>query len=324
MSKNKFKVVITDLGYQSYDLEKKELAGLDVNLILAECSNEDEVSEICKDADGVIVRMAPVGEKAINAMEKCKVISRYGVGVDNVNVKSATNKNIIVAHVRNYCNEDVSDHAFALLMACIRKVSHRDRQVRSGMWDIGAKNPVYRVKGKTLGLIGYGGISRTLHRKFSGFDLGEVLVFDPFVSAEEIRKYGARKVEVSEIIEKADFISIHAPLTKETFHMIGESELKAMKSTAILVNTSRGPLVDSKALYNALKTGEINSAGLDVHEVEPPLKDYNLFELDNVILTDHCGWYTEESQGELQRTAAKNVALVLKGENPLYCVNPKS
>ena len=323
MSENKLKVVITDLGYLSYEPERNELAELDVDLVLAECSTEDEVAEICKDADGVIVRLATVGEKAIAAMEKCKVISRYGVGYDNVNVKAATESNIIVAHVRNYCNEDVSDHAFALLMACVRKVSHRDRQVRSGMWDIGAKDPVFRIKGKTLGLIGYGGISRTLHKKFSGFDLGEVLVSDPFVSVEEIEKSGARKVEISEIIEKADFISIHAPLTKETHHLIGEAELKAMKSTAILINTSRGPLVDNKALYNALKNGEINSAGLDVHEIEPPAKDYNLFELDNVILTDHCGWYTEESQGELQRTAAKNVTLVLKGKNPLYCVNPE-
>ncbi len=319
----KFKVVITDLGYASYQPEKDELSAIDAELVLAKCSTEVEVGEACADADGVITRLAPVGAAAIEKMEKCRVISRYGVGVDNVDVQAATAKKIPVANVREYCNEEVSDHALALIMACARKTSIRDRQVRAGMWDIGAKNPVYRIAGKVLGLVGYGAISRALHRKVSGFGLAEVLVYDPYVPAAEAAQNGARSVELDELLRRADYISIHAPLTDATRRMIGAEQFKAMKPTAILVNTSRGPLVDTDALYEALLRGEINSAGIDVHDPEPPKKDCKLFRLDNVVLTDHAGWYSQESQLALQQTAARNVALVLAGKPPLFCVNPE-
>lgn len=320
---SEFKVVITDLGYASYQPEKDELAAVDAEMVLAECSTEDEVGEACSDADGVINRAVFIGPAAMDKMEKCRVISRYGVGVDNVDVAAATERKIIVANVRDYCDEEVSDQALALIMACARKTSIRDRQVRAGEWDIGAKDPVYRIAGKVLGLVGYGTIARTLHRKVAGFNLAEVLVYDPYVEPEETAKNGARSVEMDELIAKADYISIHAPLTDSTRHMIGAEQFGAMKPTAILVNTSRGPLVDTDALYEALTTGQINSAGIDVHDPEPPKKDCKLFGLDNVVLTDHAGWYSEESQLALQQSAARNVALVLAGKKPLFCVNPE-
>ena len=323
MAKARPKVVVTDLGYASYEPEKKELAAVKARLVLAECSTEEEVGEACRDADGVITRMAPVSAGAIAKMEKCRVISRYGVGVDNVDVPAATARKIVVANVRDYCNEEVSDQALALLLACVRRISSRDRQVRAGMWDIGAKEPFYRVAGKVLGLVGYGAIARTLHRKCSGFNLAEVLACDAFIPAEQIRANGATPVGLDELLTRSDFVSLHVPLTDSTRHLIGEKALKAMKPTAILVNTSRGPVVDCGALYKALKSGWIASAGLDVHEKEPPGKDYPLFKLDNVVLTDHNGWYSEESQLLLQRTAARNVARVLSGQPPLYCVNPE-
>jgi D-3-phosphoglycerate dehydrogenase len=271
----------------------------------------------------VITRLAPVTAEAIAQMKRCRVIARYGVGVDNVDVAAATARGIPVANVRDYCNEDVSDHALALLMACVRKISLRDRQVRAGRWDIGSADPVYRVAGKVLGLLGYGAIARTLHRKVSGFALAEVLAFDPFVGAEQMAKTGATKVTLEELLERSDFISVHAPLTDQTRHIIGAAELAKMKSTAILVNTSRGPLIDPDALYEALTTGQINSAGLDVHEPEPPEANSRFFGLDNIVLTDHTGWYSEESQLTLQQTAARNVARVLAGERPVFCVNPE-
>jgi len=323
MSEGKPKVVVTDLGYASYDPERAELASVEAELLLAECSTEQEVAEACKDADGVITRLAPVTARAIEGMDNCRVIARYGVGVDNVDVPAATAKGIVVANVRDYCNEDVSDHALALLLACVRKISVRDRQVRAGMWDIGAKDPVWRIAGKTLGLVGYGAIARTLHRKVSGFGLAEVLAYDPFISAEEMAKTGATKVELDDLFRRADFISVHAPLSDQTHHMIGREQLAMAKSTAILVNTSRGPLVDPDALYEALTSGRINSAGLDVHEPEPPEASSRFFKLDNVILTDHAGWYSQESQLALQRSTARNVALVLAGKRPLFCVNPE-
>jgi D-3-phosphoglycerate dehydrogenase len=323
MAKKKLKVVVTDLGYASYEPEKEILAEVGAEMVLARCSTQAEVGKACADADGVITRLAPVGAEAIAKMRKCRVISRYGVGVDNVDVAAATKRGIPVANVRDYCNEDVSDHALGLLLACARRVSSRDRQVRAGKWDIGAKEPIHRIAGKVLGLIGYGAIARTLHRKVSGFGLAEVLAHDAFIPPEQIEQGGARPVGMAELLARSDFISLHVPLTESTRHLIGTEQLKAMKPTAILVNTSRGGVVDADALYHALKEGRIASAALDVHEVEPPPKDYKLFELDNVILTDHAGWYSEESQLALQRTTARNVALVLGGGRPLFCVNPE-
>jgi D-3-phosphoglycerate dehydrogenase len=317
------KVVITDLGYASYNPEREELGETGAELVLAECADEAQVAEACADADAVITRMAPVRAQAIAAMQKCRVISRYGVGVDNVDVAAATARGIPVAHVRDYCNEEVSDQALAHMLACVRKISSRDRQVRAGMWDIGAREPVHRIAGKVLGLVGYGAIARTLHRKMTGFNLAEVLVHDAFIPADQIEKAGARPVEMDELLAQSDFISLHVPLTDATRHLIDGDALGKMKPTAILVNTSRGPVVDADALYEALKSGRIAAAGLDVHEQEPPPSDYRLFELDNVVLTDHAGWYSEESQEALQRTAARNVALVLGGKKPLYCVNPE-
>jgi len=318
-----FKVVITDLGYATYEPEREQLATAGkIELVLAECVTEADVAGACKDADGVITRLAPVGPDAINAMEKCRVIARYGVGVDNVDIPAATAKGIPVCNVRAYCNEDVSDHALALLMSCVRRTASRDKQVRAGEWDIGSKEPVYRVAGKTLGLVGYGGIPRVLHRKVSGFGLKEVLIFDPYVSDDDAKAAGVRKVSLDELCTESDFISVHAPLNDETRHMIGPDQFGKMKKTAILINTSRGPVVHPLALLEALKHGYIASAGIDVYDPEPPPKDSPLFELPNVVLTDHTGWYSEESQLELQTSAAKNVALVLSGQPPLFCVNP--
>ncbi len=319
-----FKVVITDLGYASYDPERGELAAAgDVELVLTDCKTEAEVARACRDADGVITRLGPVGANAIAAMTKCRAISRYGVGVDNVHIPTATAKGIAVCNVRGACNEDVSDHALALLLSCIRRTASRDKQVRAGLWDIGSKEPVYRIAGKTLGLVGYGAIARFLHRKVSGFGLAEVLIFDPFVPDADAAKAGVRKVSLDELCRRADYISVHAPLNDETRHMIGPAQFASMKPTAILVNTSRGPVVDPAALVDALKTGRIASAGIDVHEPEPPPKNSPFFALPNIVLTDHTGWYSEESQFELQSKAARNIALVLSGKPPLFCVNPE-
>lgn len=320
-----FKVVVSDLGYATYDPEREQLAAAgDVELVLAECETEADVAEACKDADGVITRLAPVGADAIGAMENCQVIARYGVGVDNVDIDAATAKGIPVCNVRGYCNEDVSDHALALLLSCVRRTVSRDRQVRAGEWDIGSAEPVYRIAGKTLGLVGYGAIPRVLRRKVSGFGLKEILIFDPYVSDEDAAEAGVRKVALGELCREADLISIHAPLTDETRGMIGAEQFAAMKPTAIVVNTSRGPVVDTDALVDALKTGKIMSAGVDVYDPEPPPSDSPLFDLPNIALTDHTGWYSEESQLELQQSAAKNVALVLSGKEPLFCVNPET
>lgn len=317
------KVLIAESRYASHDYELGVLKEVGAEVVVERSDKEEVLSKLVKDIDALIVNLAPITANVIHAMQKCKCISRYGVGVDNVDIKAATAKKVAVLNVRNYCNEDVSDHALALLMTCVRKINLLDRHVRKGEWNIPGKKPIFRIAGKTLGLVGCGAIGRVLVRKVSGFGLAEVLVFDPYVGAEDLRKAGARKVELDELLAKSDFLSIHAPLTDSTRHLIGREQFQKMKKTAILVNTSRGPLVDTAALADALRNGQIAYAGIDVFEQEPAAKDCPLFGLENCCLTDHVGWYTEESQVELQTLAARNAALVLAGQPPLFCVNPE-
>jgi len=317
------KVVIAESRYDSHEHEMAVLKEIGAEVVLERSDNPETIAEVARDADALIVNLAPITADVINAMERCKCISRYGVGVDNVDVAAATAKGIAVLNVRNYCNHDVSEHALALMLSCGRKTALLDRHVRKGEWNIPARVPIYRMAGKVLGLVGCGAIGRHLVQKASAIGLSETLIYDPFVPAEQIAEMGAKKAELAEVLTDSDYISIHAPLTDETHHMIGAEQFKIMKPTAILVNTSRGPLIDTDALYEALKNGEIAVAGIDVFEQEPAPKDCKLFGLDNVVLTDHAGWYSEESAVELQTIAAKNAALMVTGEAPLYCVNPE-
>jgi D-3-phosphoglycerate dehydrogenase len=319
------RVVITDLGYSSYDVEREELAALgEVDLVLARCASEADVAEACGEADAVIVRMAPVSGKAIEAMRRCRVISRYGIGVDNVDVEAATRKGIPVCNVRDYCREEVSDHVLALLFSCARRIASRDRKVRAGAWDVGSREPVHQVSGRVLGFIGYGAIPRTLRRKVSGLGFKEILIDDPYVTDADARSEGVRRVSLDELCALADFISVHVPLNEETRHLVGAAQFALMKPTAIFINTARGPVVDTEALASTLEEGRIMAAGVDVYEPEPPRKDSRLFALDNIVLSDHMAWYSEESQIELQRLTARNAALVLAGKPPLFCVNPET
>lgn len=318
----KFKVVLLEDRYASHEHERKVLEKIGAEVIEGgSAKTAEEVIALCRDADGVTVNLAPMNAEVISKLEKCKAIARYGVGYDNVDTAAATKKGIMVVNVPDYCLEDVSDQAFALFMACVRKTSIRDRQVRAGMWNIGKKDPMYRIAGKTFGLAGYGNIPKTLHRKLKGFDLARVLVFDPFVPEEVIKAAGAVKVDFDTLLRESDFISNHVPLNDKTKHLFNKAAFAKMKKTAFFINTSRGGLVDTQALYEALKNGVINCAGLDVHEQEPVAKNYVLFELDNVILSDHTGWYSEEAQVELQTKAAQAVADVLTGKTPKSVVN---
>jgi len=314
-------VVITDSGYKSYEIEREVLAPLNVNLVIQQCQTEDDVIALARDADGVIVRLQPFTDKVMSSLPKCRVVGRYGVGVDNIAVKAATRHGIAVGNVCDYAVNEVAEQALALLLSCARKVTGHDKLIRAGAWDIGQKDPIHRIHGRTLGLIGLGRIPQMLVRKVAGFEF-DVLACDPFISEEDASKLGVRLVDLDTLLAESDYISVHAPLNEKTRHMINESALRKMKPTAILINTARGPVVDIQALYRALKEGWINSAGIDVHEQEPVPKDYCLFELENVVISDHAGWYSEESIMDLQRGAAEAVLAVLKGGWPKFLVNP--
>lgn len=318
----KFKVVVTDLGYPTYEHEKEVLEPVGAKLELATCQTEEEVIKACKGADGVLNRAAPMTARVIRSLDKCKVIARYGVGVDNVDVGTATGMGIVVANVPNYCNDEVSTHAVALLLALARKIVSHDKAVRNGAWDLGSADPIYRTAGSTVGLVGLGRIARTVARKLQGFDM-KIIATDPFVSVEEAEGIGVELVEVDTLLRTSDFVSLHAPLMDSTKKMINAEALAKMKPSAYLVNTSRGGLIDQAALITALKDHQIAGAALDVYEIEPLEPDSPLKELDNVILVDHAGWYSENSIVDLQTSAAKAVAAVLSGEKPESAVNPQ-
>lgn len=319
-----FKVIVTDDRYGSYEEEKTVLKEIGASVEVHNLGNEGQTIEVLRDADGILVNLHPLPATVIQELQKCRVISRYGVGYDNVSVETATAKGIWVARVPDYCLEDVSDQALALLLGCVRKVAFKDRRIREGAWNLHREQPSYRITGKTLGLIGYGAIARTLHRKISGFGLGRVLVFDPYLDPKKIEENGAESATLRSLLKNSDYISVHAPLNDGTQGLIGSRELSLMKKTAILINTSRGPLLEEKAVAEALANGKIAAAGLDVFEAEPLPAESPLRQLDNVILSDHTGWYSEESVTELKTKAAQNVLAVLNGGKPIYPVNHPS
>lgn len=317
----KYKVVVTDDRYKNYDEEKKVLNEIDAELVVADCKTKEEVLEVCMDADGILCNLAPMPAEVIEKLEKCKIISRYGVGYDNVDVKACTKKGIYLSNVPDYCAEEVSDQALALLMCCARKVARRDAQVRKGMWNIGSSDPIYRIAGKTFAFMGFGMIGKCLYRKIKGLNFSRIMIFDPYLDENTIKSFGAEKVDFETALKEADFISIHMPLNEKTKSIINREALSLLKKTAIIINTSRGPLIDEEALIDTLKEGKINCAGLDVHNKEPLDKDNPLMYLENCVLTDHVGWYSEESMDELKRKAAENVRDVLICGEPKYKIN---
>jgi D-3-phosphoglycerate dehydrogenase len=312
-------VTVIDGGYDSYDTERRILAPFDVEVVLRDCNRDAAmVAQAVRDADAVLVRESPVTAAAIAGMARCKAIVRYGIGVDNIDQSAARERRIYVANVPDYGAEEVSDQAIALLLAVVRRVAARDRAVRDGAWNVSRAERMYRVAGRTLGLVGYGRIARTFEGKMRGMGVARVLAHDPFVKEAA----GVELVALDTLCREADYISLHAPLTPGTRHLIDGRRLALMKPTAILVNTARGPLIDEAALVTALRERRIFGAGIDVYEDEPPRKDNPLFALDSVVLSDHNGWYSEESVAELQTKAAQEVARVFRGEPPKHWLNP--
>jgi len=319
MANKKLKIVITDCDHPSVEIEKKILSEIDPEFVLAYCNTEDEVIEAAKDADGILNQYAPITRRVMESLKRCKVIARYGVGVDNIDVEAATEQGIIIANVPDYCIDEVSTHTMALILACARGITLLDRKIREKKWDFTLAKPLFRTQGKVLGLFGLGRIAKMVAQKASRFGF-KIIAYDPYISKvdEDIKL-----VEFSKLLSDSDFVSLHAPLTQETRHSFGESELKAMKKTAYLINTSRGPLLNEKALYQALREKWIAGAALDVMEKEPPEWENPLLKLNNLIVTPHISFYSEESYVELKTKIAKVVLAVLKGELPSAIVNPQ-
>jgi D-3-phosphoglycerate dehydrogenase / 2-oxoglutarate reductase len=319
-------VVIADYDFGDVDLERAIIEGAGLRLVAAQCKSEDDVIATARDADAIIAQYATVGAKAIGALTRCEVIARYGTGTDIVDVDAATRHGILVTNVPNdWCENEVADHAMTLLLAVARKVRAYDQATRAGTWQWQTGEPIYRISGRTLGLLSFGAIAQAVARRAAGFGL-RVIASDPYMPAADIVDRGAAPVSLEELLDRADYLVIQAPLTKETRHLIGEPELRRMKPTAILVNTARGPIVSDQALYRALSEGWIAGAGLDDIEEEPAKqRDWTpanpLLGLENVIITPHAAYYSVEAIRTVRDFAASEVVRVLGGQPPLSPVN---
>lgn len=311
-------MAVSDARHTSYEIEQEILQRVDADLKICNCETAGDIAAQCADADAILLDMAPMNAEAISSLKKCKIINRYGVGHDNVDLAAARQAGIIVTNVPDYCAEDVSDHALALMMACLRDIAYRDRMIRTGAWNL--QRVSFRLQGKVLGLLGFGRIARTLARKCMGFGFSKIMSFDPYVSAEACAGAGVQKAELEDVLREADILSLHMPASPETAGVINRQTLSLMKSSAILVNTSRGLLVDDSALIEALRTRRILCAGLDTHNREPLSPDSPYCGLDNAVLTDHTAYNTAEGVQELKAKSAQNIVDALSGRTPRYIV----
>lgn len=317
-----FIIAITDYVFPSLEPERAVLAPLGVELRPQQCRSEEEIIALAHDADAILNCYAKMTARVIEGLKRCRIIARYGIGVDNVDLAAATKAGILVTNVPDYCIDEVSDHALALLLALARHIAAADRAVKSGAWNVVAHAGIRRLRGQTLGLLGFGKIAKALALKAQPLGM-KVLVCDPYLDAAVIAHHGAEAVSFDKLLAEADAVSIHVPLSPETRNLIGQRELARMKPTAFLINTSRGGIVDEQALAVALKENRLGGAALDVLSVEPPPPDHPLRQAPNIILTPHLAFYSKESVIELQTKAAEEVARALKGEPPRSPVNPE-
>jgi D-3-phosphoglycerate dehydrogenase len=317
-----FIVAVTDYVFSSLEPEQRVLAPLGVELRSQQCRSEEEIIALAREADGVLNCYAKMTARIIENLTRCKIIARYGIGVDNVDLAAATKARILVTNVPDYCVDEVSDHALALFLTLARRIVIADAGVKSGTWSVTAHAEIRRLRGLTLGLLGFGKIAKVLASKVQPLGM-KVLVYDPYVEPALIAQHGATAVTFDNLLADADAISIHVPLSPETRNLISQRELAHMKPTAFLINTSRGGIVDEQALAVALKEGRLGGAALDVLSTEPPSPDHPLRQAPNIILTPHLAFYSRESVIELQTKTAEEVARSLKGEPPRSPVNPE-
>jgi D-3-phosphoglycerate dehydrogenase len=309
----KFRVLLTDHGYPSLQLLESILTPAGAELVTAQCKTPEDVIAAGRDMDALLVTWAPITAAVSAALTHCKLIIRCGIGVDNVDLVAAKARGIPVCNVPDYGVREVAEHALALALALVRQLPQIDHRLRGGNWKMMPDRPMLALHASTFATAGFGRIARTAHEMMRAFGCARI-AYDPYVTVEVMTAAGVEKVELDQLFARADILSLHLPLLPETKHFVSAARLAQMKKTAILVNTARGPLIDTVALAAALKAGTIAGAGLDVYEKEPVEKDHPLFAAPNALLTSHVAWYSESSIPKLQQLAAEEVIRGLRGE----------
>jgi D-3-phosphoglycerate dehydrogenase len=316
------KIVITDHRFPNVDQERRAVEKSGADLVVGQATAEDEVAELCRDADGVLAVRAPITKRVIAEMARCRIIVRYGIGVDTVDIPAATECGIMVANVPDYCVDEVSDHALTLLLMLSRQVMPAISLSKEERWSMASMPALHRMRGMTCGLFGAGRIGSLLATKVTALGM-HVITYDPYLEEPLAREMGMEKVSFDALLDRADFISVHAPLTEETHHIFGEATFEKMKDSSFIINTARGGLIDESALVAAIDSGKIAGAALDVLEFETavtPLRSA-LVNHPKVIVTAHTAWLSEEARTTLQARAIAQVLDCLRGERPYGLIN---
>lgn len=316
----KLTVVISDSPFPSSQPFFDVLDELNCEVIVADLSNQEGFYNLCQQADGMIVTYADINAEVIANLKKCRILARTGVAVNNINLPEATKKGIFVTNVVTPQVEDVANHAVTLLLTSVKKIVMLNNYIKNGNWDFKPAVPIYKLKGRTFGLAGFGNIARNVAQKVKAFGIN-VVAYDPFVDHSIFDKIGVKSVTFEELLQVSDYISIHMPLTDDTRDLFSYEEFNKMKPNSYIINTARGGIINEDALRDALDKKLIAGAALDVLATEFPGADYPLYAYDNVIITPHSAYYSEECVEDLQKSAASEVVRVLKGQNPISVVN---
>ncbi|MXZ22481.1 MAG: C-terminal binding protein [Caldilineaceae bacterium SB0665_bin_25] len=314
------RILITDIAWPDFEIEKEVLSAVEGEIMLAGGGTPAEIIALAPQADAILTCWKDVPAEALDIAPNCKVVSRYGIGLDNIPIGRATELGMLVTNVPDFCLEEVSDHVMALLLATARQLLPLARNPDRSGWTRETPRPIPRVRGQTLGLIGFGNIARALVPKALGFGL-RVIAYTPRLRQSDTPAGVEVTNDLAALLSASDYVSIHCPLTEETAHIIDEAALAQMKSSALLINTSRGGVIDEEALIRTLQDGRIGGAALDVTDPEPPSADNPLLALENVIVTPHAAFYSVAATAELARKAAANVVTVLQGGVPQTLVN---
>ena len=326
----KFTVYISDYDYPDNEIEKNVLEPIGCEIIGLQCNTGQNLSELAHDADAILQQYAKIPRSTIEKLPKCKVIARYGIGVDIVDVEAAYKHGMVVTNVADYCIDEVADHSIAMAFNLIRSIPAYNKATHEGRWHWSDwYGPIPRMREMTFGLIGFGRISQNMALKLLPFGF-KIIAHDPYVSESFMATCGVRKVNLDTLIKESNLVDVMCPYTPETHHLINEEALRNMRNDAILINCARGKVIDNKALYKALSEKWIVAAGLDDTEEEPAKiqnwspNDNQLFKLDNCIITPHSAYVSLASLNEARRTAAENVKAVLMGQIPPNLVKPSN
>ncbi|HMN27298.1 MAG TPA: C-terminal binding protein [Caldilineaceae bacterium] len=314
------KVLIAYSGFGDLAVEQEVLRRIDAEIIHTGDLTSPQSLAAVKTADALMVALEKVSAEIIASMTRCRVISRAGTGLDSIDIAAATAHGVWVAYVPDYSIDEVSTHAISLLLSLARGVVPLVQATRSGQWNSQLSGPVYRLKGKTLGVAGFGRIGQAAAEKGKGLGLN-VLAYDPYLDGAAAARIGVQAVDLETLTRQSDFISLHMPLNEATHQFVNADFLAQMKPTAYLINAARGPLIDEAALLAAQRSGQIAGAGLDVLTVEPPAPDHPLLHEPRILVTPHSAWYSEEAKIDLRTRCAEEVVRVLNGEKPRSPVN---